>query len=138
MDVNKVKLVIRIVKNQPLSTLIFLSIVFLPYIFRNWTSFFPESWKIPIIILITIVDIIAFLQLRNEVIRNKRAIMLYNYLKKWKWRSIKHLTTEWYGKNFLTEQTIDKLIKDCPNLFKWTDVKRKNKYYKRVGLVNNE
>jgi hypothetical protein len=57
MNIKPAREIANIIKNEPWSVLIILSIVFLPFIFNQWISFFPEPWGL----------VIGFLQPLNYV-----------------------------------------------------------------------
>ena len=135
MDTKIARDIAQIIKREPLSVLIILSLFFLPFVFTKWIGFFPRSWEIFIVLLILGVWIYALCQLRKETIKWRRKTILYNYLKKEKRHTIKHLTKEWYAKRDFTEEIINELLKEYPEVFKMIEVKRKGEYFQGVGLV---
>ena len=127
----------NIVKNEPWSVLIILSIVFLPFIFNQWVSYFPESWKFYVCLFITVVWIIAGLRLRKEIVLWRRKTILLNYLAKEKRHTISHLSEEWDGKEEFTMKNIEELLLTYPDVFRRVKVKSNGKYGPGVGLVSN-
>lgn len=138
MNTKPAREIASIIKKEPLSVLIVLSIVFLPFIFNLWSPHFPESWKPHVgSLIIAVVWVIAFFQLRKEVSVWRRKTILLNYLKKDKRHSIDHLSKEWDAKKEFTEKNIDDLLLEYPDVFKRVKVKRNNHYVSGVGLVLN-
>ncbi len=127
----------NIVKNEPWSVLIILSVVFLPIIFSQWFSFFPESWKLIICLLIIALWLIAGFRLRKEIILWRRKTMLLNYLIKEKRHSIHHLSTEWDGRKEFTEKDIDELLLIYPDVFRRVKVRSGDNYIPGVALIEN-
>ncbi len=137
MDTKSAKEIADIIKNEPWSVLIILSIVFLPFIFNQWLLYFPEPWKLIICLLITTSWIFAGFRLRKEIILWRRKTMLFNYLIKDKRHSIHHLSTEWDGGKEFNEENIDELLLIYPDVFKRVKVKSNGKFIPGVGLLQN-
>ncbi|KKR60890.1 MAG: hypothetical protein UU05_C0059G0003 [Candidatus Curtissbacteria bacterium GW2011_GWA1_40_47] len=135
MNTKSVREIANIIKDEPWSVLIILSIVFLPFIFNQWGSQFPESWRPPVVFLIIVMWVIAGFRLRKEIITWRRKTILLNYLEKEKRHSISHLSKEWNWKNEFTEKNINDLLLTYPDIFKRVKVKRNGKYVSGVGLV---
>lgn len=135
MKIKESKELVRIIKREPLSILIILSIFILPVVFWEWTRFFPRSLSILIVIIIIILWIFALYRLRIELIIYRRKVILLNYLKKEKRHSIYHLTKEWAAKDEFAEKNINTLLFEYPDIFKRVKVKRENEYVDGVGLV---
>lgn len=121
---NNVKNITRIIKKEPFSVLIFLSLIFLPYIITQWFNIFPQSWKLFLSVIIIILWMIAFLRLRGEIKIWRRKTMLVNYLKKDKYHSFHHFSKEWIAKNEFTQKNIEKLILEFPDELKTVRMKR--------------
>ena len=137
MDTKPAREIANIIKNEPLSVLFILSIVFLPFIINQWESLFPESWRLYIDILILVGWAFAGYQLRKEIIIWRRKTILYNYLVKQRRHTINHLGNEWDGKKEFTEKNIEDLLLIYPDVFKRVKVRSDEKYYPGVGLVPN-
>lgn len=118
MKMDNVKEIARIIKTEPLSVLIFLSLIFLPFIVSQWIKFFPQSWGVFISLIIIIFWIIALFKLRKEIKIWRKKTILVNYLKKEKRHSIYHLTKEWGGRGEFTEKDIEKLLLEFPDELK--------------------
>jgi|GEM_PF-4506042 len=135
MKISEIKEIINIIKNEPFSILIIFSLLILPVIFFEWLHFFPESWKIWIMIAIIAIWAAALLRLRKELLMYRRKVILFNYLKKEKRHSIDHLCREWAGKDDFSEKNIYELIRTYPDTFKFVTVKSQGKDKKGVGLI---
>jgi len=137
MKIYEMREIINIIKNEPFSILIIFSLLILPVIFLEWVHFFPESWKVWIILLIIASWFVALHRLRNEILIYRRKIILLNYLKKDKRHSFDHLSKEWAGKKEFTEENIHELLMTYPDVFKYVKIKRKSnrKDLDGVGLV---
>ena len=136
-NTKSIREIANIIKNEPMSVLIILSIVFLPFIFNQWVSYFPESWRLPVCLFITFVLVIAGFRLRKEIVLLRRKTILLNYLMKEKRHTIFHLSKEWDGKKEFTENNIDELLLTYPDVFKRVRVKNSEKNDPGVGLVQN-
>ncbi|KKR80134.1 MAG: hypothetical protein UU73_C0002G0076 [Candidatus Daviesbacteria bacterium GW2011_GWA1_41_61] len=132
---NNVKEITRIIKTEPLSVLIFLSLIFIPYIISQWFKLFPKSWELFISIIVIILWIFALTRLRKEIQVWRRKTILVNYLKKEKRHSIHHLSKEWAAKKEFTEKNIEQLLLEFPDELK--RVKMGKNKGPGVGLVSN-
>ncbi len=135
MNTKSVREIANIIKNEPWSVLIILSVVFLPFIFNLWEPHFPKSSSLYVDFTIVALWFIAGFQLRKEIIIWRRKTILINYLRKDKRHSIEHLTKEWDGKTEFTEKKINDILLTYPDLFKRVKVKSNGKYIPGVGLV---
>ncbi len=133
---NEAKEIIKIVKNEPLSILIIFSLIILPAIFAEWIYFFPE-WKSTVIVAIILLWVFALYRLRVELIIYRRKVILFNYLKKQKRRSIDHLSEDWIAKKEFTKKNIENLLLEYSDVFRRTDVKRYGKFAPGVSLVSD-
>jgi len=129
--------VANIVKNEPWSVLIILSVVFLPLMFNQWVPYFPESWRFFVCLFITAAWFFAGFRLRKEIILWRRKTILLNYLIKEKRHSVHHLSDEWDGKEEFTKNNIDELLFTYPDVFKRVKVNSNGKIIPGVGLVQN-
>ncbi len=137
MNTKSAREITKIIKGEPLSVLIILSVVFLPFVFGWWEPHFPDSWRPYIVFSIIVVWLIAGFRLRNEIVVWRRKTILLNYLKKEKRHTIDHLSKEWDGKKEFTEKNINNLLLTYPDIFKRVKVKRNGKNAPGVGLVSN-
>lgn len=137
MNIELSREIANLIKKEPLSVLIILSMVFLPLVFNQWESHFPESWRLYVVFLIIGVWVVAGYKLRKEIIMLRRKIILYNYLEKEKRHTINHLSKEWDGKREFTEKNIEDILLTYPDVFKRVKVRNNGKYGPGVGLVQN-
>ena len=135
MKVKEAKVIINIIKNEPISIVLIFSLLILPLIFLEWIHFFPPTWKLIVIGIILIIWVISLIRLRKELLIYRRKIILQNYLQKDKRHSFNHLVNEWAGKNEFTKKNIRELIKIYPDIFKYTKVKSGDEKKDGVGLV---
>jgi len=125
------------IKNEPWSVLIIVSLVVLPRVFSLWKQHFPSSWEIWVNIIILVAWIYSAVQLRAEIILQRRKTILFYFLKKHKWRSIAYLSEEWEGKKEFTKKNIEKLLLNYPEIFRRVPVKSSKGTRSGVGLVED-
>lgn len=134
MEIKDVKTIIRIVKKEPLSVLIFISLIFVPFIISTWSKLFPKSWQLIISLVFISLLIYAFYKLNEEVKILKRKTALINYLKKEKRHSFYHFSNEWIANKEFTKEKIEKLILEFPDELRTVRIKNKGL---GVGLVES-
>jgi len=132
MDIKNVKELIRITKKEPLSVLIILSLIFVPYIIQSWFKLFPKSWQLIVTIVFISLLTYAFYRLNEEVKILKRKTALVNYLKKETRHSFYHFNNEWIANKEFTKENIEKLILEFPDELKTVRIKNRGL---GVGLV---
>jgi len=134
MDIKYVKDIIRIIKKEPLSVIIILTLIFVPYIIQSWFKLFPESWQLIITLVFIILLIYALFRLKEEIKILKRKTALINYLKKEKRHSFDHFKNQWIANKEFTKENIEKLILEFPEELKTVRIKNRGL---GVGLVQN-
>jgi hypothetical protein len=124
MEIGVIKEIARIIKKEPLSVLIILSLIFVPYFITRWIKLFPQSWYFVISIIFVIFWIYAFFRLREEIKIWQRKTLLINYLKKDRRHTFHHLSKEWIAKDEFTPKNIEKLILEFPDELKTVRMKK--------------
>jgi len=134
MNIKQTKDAIETIKKSTPSILIFLSLLILPILYKNWLEFYPHKW---LLVLITILWLLACILLWIDAYWHRKKTLLFNYLQKEKRHSLKHLTEEWIAKDQYSKKTIHKLIKKFPDVFKYTKVRSNGLDLDGVGIVNS-
>lgn len=124
MNTKTAREIANIIKEQPLSVLIILSILFLPITFIMWEPHFPESWSLRINLVIIVLWVIAFFQLRKEIVIWRRKTILFHYLKKETRHTPGTIINDLMEIDEFTEKTINELIQHYPDVFATVKMKK--------------
>lgn len=127
-----------LIKKQPWSVLIVLSLIFFPTILTLWKNHFPQSWGLPITVFIGGLWILSAIQLRKEILIWRRKTIIYNYLRKEKRHSFKKIFKDFNRNKEFERSKIDELLFTYPDTFKTVKLKSGGKFVQGVGLVQQE
>jgi hypothetical protein len=135
--ISAVRDISNLIKKEPFSVLVILTLIFLPAVFSLWEKHFSEVWYIYIDTIVLALWVFSLVRLRAESIVWRNKTILLNLLKKDKRRTIEYLTTEWDGRKDFTDKSINEVLLQYPDIFKRVKVGRNGTWHPGITLVKH-